>query len=96
MIRILASTFSVTKKVLIVLSSGILSKLYVNRASMPGVQFQQAQVTLAFLFCDGVFSPFTALVLSFIHPSNLSHCVPEVTPLNQLLFNEQMALPGLL
>lgn len=92
MIRILAWTFSVTKKVLIVLSSGVLSKLYVNRPSMPGIQFQ---VTLAFLFCDGVFGPFTALALSFLHPSNLSHCIPEVTPLNQL-FNEQMALPGLL
>ena len=68
MIRILAWTFSVTKKVLIVLSSGVLSKLYVNRPSMPGIQFQQAQVTLAFLFCDGVFGPFTALALSFFTP----------------------------
>lgn len=78
------------------LSSSVLSKLYVNRVSMPGIQFQQAQVTLTFLFYDGVFSPLTALALSFLHPSNFSHFVPEVTPLNQLLFNEQMALPGLL
>ena len=78
------------------LSSGVLSTLYVNRASLPGVQFQQAQVTLAYLVCDGAFSPLAALALFFLHPSSFSHFAPEVTSLSQLLFNEQMALPGLL
>ena len=44
MIRILASTFSVTKKVLIVLSSGILSKLYVNKMTASDYRMDREQI----------------------------------------------------